>query len=174
MEPNNRTAAVSRRAYLGHMASFAAGALLANHGFAQPLASSPRRIDCHDHFASPGFLSVLADIDAHPVKNYPSWTALGSWKQYSPARTIEAMDKGGAETAIVSCTAPGIWFGNPVQMQGLKIVAGASQIVFGTDYPFGSGIANHAIGLQKCGFSPAELRGINRDNLRWTLSKYAG
>src|SRR5207244_1604688 len=49
---------------------------------------------------------------------------------------------------------------NPVQMQGLKTVVGASQIVFGDDYPFGAGPAKHLQGLQKCGFSAEELRGI--------------
>ena len=52
---------------------------------------------------------------------------------------------------------------NPVQMQGLKLIAGASQIVFGTDYPFGSA-AKHLQGLAKCGFTPAELEGIHREN----------
>jgi predicted TIM-barrel fold metal-dependent hydrolase len=325
-----------------------------------------RRIDLHHHFGSPGFISALTRIDSKPVKGYPSWTALGTWKDYSPARTIEAMDQGETETAVVSCTAPGIWFGNrmqtrqlaremndwatakmvtaykgrfglfgvlplpdieaslkeieyvldrlradgvglltsyddkypgdpfyapifeelnrrgavvyfhpvdapccqglipgvqvgtveyntdtsraivsliagnsperfaatryprirfifshgggtmpslierigvgapddiadhlaaraepnsklfhlrrfyydtaqstnPVQMQGLKTVAGASQIVFGTDYPFGAGLARHAIGLKKCGFSEAELRGIDRENVLRILPRY--
>jgi predicted TIM-barrel fold metal-dependent hydrolase len=52
---------------------------------------------------------------------------------------------------------------NPVQMQGLKLIAGAQQIVFGTDYPFGSA-AKHLAGLEKCGFSAAELQGIRRAN----------
>jgi predicted TIM-barrel fold metal-dependent hydrolase len=52
---------------------------------------------------------------------------------------------------------------NPVQMQGLKTIAGASQIVFGTDYPFGSA-AKHLQGLEKCGFNSMELQGIHRDN----------
>jgi hypothetical protein len=40
---------------------------------------------------------------------------------------------------------------NPVQMQGL--IVGASQIVFGTDYPFGSA-AKHFAGLEKCVSQP--------------------
>lgn len=52
---------------------------------------------------------------------------------------------------------------NPVQMQGVKLIAGASQIVFGTDYPFGSA-ASHLQGLEKCGFTRAELEGIHRGN----------
>ena len=53
---------------------------------------------------------------------------------------------------------------NVVQMQGLKTIAGAGQIVYGTDYPFGS-LAKHLAGLRECGFSAAELTGIHRDNV---------
>jgi predicted TIM-barrel fold metal-dependent hydrolase len=51
---------------------------------------------------------------------------------------------------------------NPVQMQGLKMIVGASQIVFGSDYPFSAGPAKHLRGLQKCGFSAEELGSIQR------------
>jgi 6-methylsalicylate decarboxylase len=60
---------------------------------------------------------------------------------------------------------------NFVQMQGLKTIVGASQIVFGTDYPFVSA-AKHLQGLQKCGFSVEELRGIHRENALRILPKY--
>ena len=52
---------------------------------------------------------------------------------------------------------------NVVQMQGLKTIAGSSQIVFGTDFPFVTAGRTMA-GLDKCGFSPEELRGIEREN----------
>jgi 6-methylsalicylate decarboxylase len=358
MRQTNILVAISRRSFL--VASSGASLLLGQG------PSRPRRIDVHHHFGSPGFIAALREIDARPVKGYPSWTALGTWKDYSPARTIEAMDAGQTETAVVSCTAPGIWFGdstqtrrlaremndwatanmvraykgrfglfgvlplpdldaslreieyvldtlkadgvglltsydnrypgdpyfaplfeelnrrgavvyfhpvdapccqglipdvgvgtveyntdtaraivsllasnspaqyaatryprirfifshgggtmpslierigvgapddiadkllavpepnsklfhlrrffydtaqstNPVQMQGLKIVAGTSQIVFGTDYPFGAGLARHAAGLQKCGFSQSELLGIDRENVLRILPQY--
>jgi 6-methylsalicylate decarboxylase len=60
---------------------------------------------------------------------------------------------------------------NPVQMQALKMVAGASQIVFGADFPY-STIVNHVNGLQKIGFTPQELRGIDRENALRFLPKY--
>ena len=52
---------------------------------------------------------------------------------------------------------------NPVNMQSLKMLVGSSQIVFGTDYPFGNS-ANIATALQKTGLSAADLRAIDRDN----------
>jgi predicted TIM-barrel fold metal-dependent hydrolase len=48
-------------------------------------------------------------------------------------------------------------------MQALKLLVPTSQIVFGTDYPFANGMAQLA-GLQTCGLSADELRGIYRDN----------
>lgn len=53
---------------------------------------------------------------------------------------------------------------NSPQMMSLKKVVGASQIVFGTDYPFNNA-ARHLTGLQKVGFSAEELRGIHRENV---------
>ena len=64
---------------------------------------------------------------------------------------------------------------NPVNMQGIARLAGASQIVFGSDYPFGGAnpIASIAEGLKTCGFTQEEMRGINRENAVRILPKYA-
>jgi predicted TIM-barrel fold metal-dependent hydrolase len=61
---------------------------------------------------------------------------------------------------------------NPAAMSALSKVVPTSQIVFGTDFPFRSA-GEHVKGLQECGvFSPAELRGIDRDNALRLLPKY--
>ena len=60
---------------------------------------------------------------------------------------------------------------NPIVMQALKSLVGASQIVFGSDYPY-STIADHANALRKCGFTDAELRGIDRENALRILPGY--
>jgi len=62
---------------------------------------------------------------------------------------------------------------NPLQIQALKTMAGASQILFGTDYPFGGDAVKHRQGLEKCGLPPDELRGILRENAARLLPKYA-
>jgi predicted TIM-barrel fold metal-dependent hydrolase len=54
---------------------------------------------------------------------------------------------------------------NTVQLQGLKTIVGASQIVFGTDWPIIESPANHLHALQTCGFSAGELAGIHRNNV---------
>ena len=61
---------------------------------------------------------------------------------------------------------------NPVVMQGMKMLVGSSQIVFGTDYPWGTA-ANIGRSLQECGFSPEELRGIERENALKIFAKYS-
>jgi len=61
---------------------------------------------------------------------------------------------------------------NPIQMTALKTLVSTSQIVFGTDFPFGSSF-NTAAGLQNCGFTAEELRSIDRGNAINILPKYA-
>jgi predicted TIM-barrel fold metal-dependent hydrolase len=60
---------------------------------------------------------------------------------------------------------------NPINMQALKSFVGASQIVFGSDYPY-STITDNANALRKCGFTEAELRGIYRGNAIKILPNY--
>ncbi len=60
---------------------------------------------------------------------------------------------------------------NPILMQGIAKLAGPSQIVFGTDYPFGNG-GTIAEGLRSVGFSDAQLRAIDRENVLRILPKY--
>jgi predicted TIM-barrel fold metal-dependent hydrolase len=59
-------------------------------------------------------------------------------------------------------------------LQALAKLAGSSQIVFGSDFPFGgaSPILSIAEGLKTCGFTPEELRGIDRENAVRILPKY--
>jgi len=52
---------------------------------------------------------------------------------------------------------------NPVQMTSLKMIVPMSQVMFGTDFPWGDP-SRIAMGLAQCGFTAEELRGIDRDN----------
>jgi predicted TIM-barrel fold metal-dependent hydrolase len=61
---------------------------------------------------------------------------------------------------------------NVIQMQALKTIAGVSQIVFGTDYPFGGDAAKHRQGLESSGLSAEELTAIERGNAAKFLPKY--
>ncbi len=62
---------------------------------------------------------------------------------------------------------------NPVQIDALKKLIGSSQILFGTDFPFGHS-ANIAEGLRTCGLTPEEMRGVDRENALRILPKYKG
>jgi predicted TIM-barrel fold metal-dependent hydrolase len=59
---------------------------------------------------------------------------------------------------------------NPVQMVSLKMIVPSTQIVFGTDFPFGHA-AQIAQGLAHSNLSAEELRGIERDNALRLLPK---
>jgi hypothetical protein len=57
-------------------------------------------------------------------------------------------------------------------MAALRKLVSTSQIVFGTDFPFGRS-ANIAEGLEECGiFSADELRSIDRENAFKILPKF--
>ena len=61
-----------------------------------------RRIDVHCHFSSPGFIQT---IKARNTGQMP----LMAW---TPAKTIEDMDRDGVATSIVSTSEPSVWFGD--------------------------------------------------------------
>ncbi len=84
---------------------------------AQP--ANPRLIDIHRHFMSPAFLKVLNAKTGHKTEGFTGFFPLAPWKDYSPARDIETMDKQGIATSLVSTTSPGTWFGNRDETRGL-------------------------------------------------------
>lgn len=67
-----------------------------------PAAAGPRRIDVHHHFSPPAWLEV---VKGRPLLSAPNTT-------WTPAKSIEDMDRGGVASALVSVTNPGLWFGD--------------------------------------------------------------
>jgi predicted TIM-barrel fold metal-dependent hydrolase len=98
----------SRRLFLTALGTAAAGALLGRSGASAQVAGGTRRIDVHQHFVSPGFYATLnaKNTAAAPVPG------LAAWKGFSPARAVEELDRIGIATAMLSITAPGVWFGD--------------------------------------------------------------
>jgi predicted TIM-barrel fold metal-dependent hydrolase len=79
----------------------ASGAEAAGASAGTSIANSALRlIDVHHHFASPNWIKRLKDDGA--LNN--------SWDEYTPAKTIEMMDKANIATAFASPTTPGVWF----------------------------------------------------------------
>jgi predicted TIM-barrel fold metal-dependent hydrolase len=61
---------------------------------------------------------------------------------------------------------------NPIQMTALRSLVGMSQIMFGTDFPFGKS-ANIAAGLQESGvFNADEMKLVDRENAVRVLNKF--
>jgi len=97
---DRRSFLTSALASLGFAATVSADSLAA---FAQASAPArPRRIDIHHHFAPPAW---VAEVKGRPLLQ----TANTTW---TPAKSIEDMDRGGVDAAVVSITNPGLWFGD--------------------------------------------------------------
>jgi predicted TIM-barrel fold metal-dependent hydrolase len=87
------------------IASLGVAAIARNDGlaaFAQATGASPKRIDVHHHFAPPAW---VAEVKGRPLLQAANTT-------WTPAKSIEDMDRGGVATAMVSITNPGLWFGD--------------------------------------------------------------
>jgi predicted TIM-barrel fold metal-dependent hydrolase len=93
-----------RRLLTGTLASLGLAAI-GDDALAALVQSAPtpaRRIDVHHHFAPPAW---IAEVKGRPLLQ-PANTA------WTPARSIEDMDRGGVAAAMVSITNPGLWFGD--------------------------------------------------------------
>jgi len=101
--------ALDRRRLLGGLlasAGLAAGSRIEDLFAAvqAPGPAAPHRIDIHHHFAPPAWVT---EVKGRPLLQ-PANTA------WTPAKSIEDMDRGGVATAMVSITNPGLWFGDAV------------------------------------------------------------
>jgi predicted TIM-barrel fold metal-dependent hydrolase len=91
-----------------------AATLPVRRGFAQTAVPTPAvkptgdRIDVHHHFLPPEYIK-----EEHERINFGhgsmSANQISTW---SPAQSLEIMDKNGIATAIVSQTTPGVWYGD--------------------------------------------------------------
>jgi 6-methylsalicylate decarboxylase len=93
-----------------------AGALLAGKLAWAQQARPPGRIDLHHHYFPPAFLDAQRDAAVRQNRPATLGATLESW---STARTIEAMDRNGIATAILSISTPGPWFGDIEQSKRL-------------------------------------------------------
>jgi predicted TIM-barrel fold metal-dependent hydrolase len=105
----------SRRQFIASLT--AAGVSVACSGcglLAQTQNTNPRRLDLHHHFGSPRWIKRIAEIKRQ------GWEA---FQNYSPSRAIEGMDKAGIETSFVSCTEPGIWYGDNFAIERAEAIS---------------------------------------------------
>jgi predicted TIM-barrel fold metal-dependent hydrolase len=86
----------------GGLAAIGAPAALARPQTPSPAPPTPFRIDIHHHFAPPAWVGAVKGKPLLQPAN-TSWT---------PAKSIDDMDRGGVAAAMVSITNPGLWFGD--------------------------------------------------------------
>ena len=125
-----------RRGFLGKLAALGAAAMLPGELMAQqpnPAAASasggdPFRIDVHHHLIPPGFLEEV------------SGQRIGSTFKWSPAMSIEDMDKNGIAVSMLSQIQPGVWLGDVAQARRLARTHNEYGARLVRDYPgrFGS------------------------------------
>lgn len=120
---------VPRREFLVGLAALGASALVSGISSAAQapvaVAAKPHRIDVHYHFSSPGF---IAAITARKTGQRP----LMEW---TPAKAIEAMDKGGVATSMASISEPGVWFGDNAAARSLARESNEYGARLMADYP---------------------------------------
>ena len=95
---------IDRRSVIrGMLATLGAAALPGEPRLAAQVGGPrPHRIDVHHHFAPPAWVT---SVKGRPLLQPANTT-------WTPASSIEDMDKGGVATSIISITNPGLWFGD--------------------------------------------------------------
>jgi predicted TIM-barrel fold metal-dependent hydrolase len=86
-------------------------------------ARAPHRIDIHHHIAPPAYVEEMKERLQPPTL---AWT---------PARSLEDMDKAGVATSITSITTPGVWIGD--DQQGRRLARDCNEYAarMVADYP---------------------------------------
>src|SRR3984893_15140261 len=101
---------LGRRNFLGGgLAALGLGAAMAagvKPALAQAPAVARTRIDVHHHFIPKFHIDAMTAPGRRAGAPPPKW---------SPAASLEEMDKSGIATAILSIAQPGVWYGNNVE-----------------------------------------------------------
>ena len=121
--------AIDRRRFLSALASATVAAAAAPdlllRAAQPPAGAAAGRIDVHHHFAPPAW---IADVRGRPLLQ-PANT------RWTPAQSIDDMDRGGVAAAIVSITNPGLWFGDARQTERLARVCNEYGAKLVQDHP---------------------------------------
>ena len=87
--------------------------------------AAPSRIDVHHHYTSPALLAMMKGRRTHQTFN-EEWTV---------QKSLDAMEKGGVATAVVSTSDPGVWFGDFDAAAGLARDCNEYQARLVADHP---------------------------------------
>ncbi len=109
----------TRRDLFAGLSAAGLGAFLAPRRLRAQGAGAPQAIDCHHHFVSPAWIRAMAAKENKKLAGYTTWFALPQLRPYTVAKDIEDMDRAGVASSMLSCTTPGIWFGDPEETKAL-------------------------------------------------------
>ena len=85
-------------------------------------APAPHRIDVHHHLFPPAYRTAIGNLAAAQ----PAW---------SPAQSIEEMDKGGIAASVLSVSSPGVWLGDNEQGRRLARIVNDYGAMTAKDHP---------------------------------------
>jgi len=121
----------SRRRFLALSGAFAAAGVAARAKADEPSgpARTSRIVDVHHHILPPKYVAVARDRLLSFAPNFASVL------QWSPAQSLEQMDKFGVQTAMTSLSNPGTWFGDAGEARGLARMSNEYAAAMVRDYP---------------------------------------
>lgn len=99
--------AIPRRKFLAGIAATAAVATT-SASIRSARAETRRLIDVHSHIAPPFYVAENRDR----IAGSPGGQITRAWLEWSPEKSLAAMDEHGVETSMLSLSTPGVWFGN--------------------------------------------------------------
>jgi 6-methylsalicylate decarboxylase len=106
--PQAASLSLPRRKFLAGMAATGVGVIMSAPTIRPARADGPRLIDIHSHFVPPFYLAENGDR----IAGSRGGQITRAWLEWSPQQSLAAMDEHGVETAMLSLSTPGIWFGN--------------------------------------------------------------
>lgn len=123
----------SRRRFMAGLAAASAGASIpaGSSTVAAAADAKPFRIDVHHHLTPPPYAAELVRRKIKGQEPTLDWT---------PAKSLEDMDKGGTATAVVSITTPGVWFGNNQDARDMARICNDYAAKLRSDHPGRFGI----------------------------------
>ncbi len=98
-----------RREFLTGMVAAGLGAVASGASIKPARAAGGRRlIDVHSHIIPPFYLAEYRDR----IAGSRGGAISRAWLEWTPQRSLAAMDEHGVETSMLSLSTPGVWFGN--------------------------------------------------------------
>jgi predicted TIM-barrel fold metal-dependent hydrolase len=99
---------------------------------AQPApATGAGLIDVHHHHIPPFY---LAENKERIVASFGG-TLGPAWTTWAPERALEALDRNGVATAVLSLSTPGVWFGDPAEARRIARRVNDYAAGLGRDHP---------------------------------------